>query len=223
MTEKYREKRRRSVKAARTSGNAVPLVRFSFFGSVAVGALRRFDVGAHPWESFSHWILKLLVVRYLLEAGLRPEAITLERQLGKFRADVFAQTERGGLWFECGRFTWDRLPGIRRRYAGRVIHVVHRAWFDRQVELLVPRARRPSGRTDWRKVHGGLLPFPGTALWAMEIVWTAPRLLYGVERVDDRFVFLHGWSVAGRLHPRRGDRVLRIGGPEFNSWVVRGV
>jgi len=52
-------------------------------------------------ESFSHWLLKVIVVKLLLDSNFSPVHIRLERRVAGKRIDVVAQKDDVGYWIEC--------------------------------------------------------------------------------------------------------------------------
>jgi len=156
-----------------------------------------------------HWCLKLMMGRYLLVAGFREKDIRFEKRVGSRVADLFAEKSGVQVWVECGQFTEDRLSEIREFYSGILIQAIPARWFERQLDTILGDLRAQRTRIDWRDVHRRLVP-RGCAIWAIEMVDTAPKVLWGVARsTHDRFAFVAGWSVS-HLRPRKTDAIVDL-------------
>jgi len=131
-------------------------------------------------ESFSHWLLKVIVVKCLLDRHFSPDHITLERRVQGGRIDIVAQKDDVSYWIECepridpnsyAKFKQLRKLANKVGFKGESI-VVHfyQSYYPKYV-LDMPKE---------------------CECWFADMLGWFPEIFFGIRKTEDRLLILLG-------------------------------
>lgn len=158
-------------------------------------------------ESLEHWLLKSIMVYYLLFAGFKTNEIEIERQFDNQRADVYAQNQNCKIWIECNDYDNKRHNRIRKFYDGKLINVLEVQRFKRSWDYIIER-KKFEDRVNRRIIQHRMVP-RNCDVWAIHL-GMPPKLVYGISRNHkDEFTFIKNWTISD-LGPRKADKIIDL-------------
>jgi hypothetical protein len=168
-----------------------------------------------------HSLLKISVIRVLLQSGFGPKDISIEHteRIGSkpYRADIYAKRGLEKLWFECGNFKTIKIKKLLKSFQGRIINVIHASelldvLYGQSHHILLDKKMRNKSKKERIAISRNMFFIPKIEVWAVQV--SNLRLVLAARRdSQNSYTFFrvpNGWSlsqwgyISNKLHRIEG-------------------